>query len=69
MRGKRLAESGTGRIWDHVSSLLSHQAEMQQTSMQCVFECCSTPLEQSAACHACNRLPRFFQEATEEISV
>ena len=34
-----------------------------------IFECCSTPLEQSAACHACHRLPQFFQEATEDISV
>ena len=34
-----------------------------------IFECSSTPLEQSAACHACHRLPQFFQEATEDISV
>ena len=34
-----------------------------------IFECCSTPLEQSAACHACHRLPQFFQEAIEDISV
>ena len=34
-----------------------------------IFECCSTPLQQSAACNACHRLPQFFQEATEDISV
>ena len=34
-----------------------------------IFECCSTPLDKSAACHACHRLPQFFQEATEDISV
>ena len=31
-----------------------------------IFECCSTPLEQSAACHACHGLPQFFQEGTED---
>ena len=36
---------------------------------QGIFECCSTPLEQSAACHACHRLPQIFQEVTEDISV
>ena len=34
-----------------------------------IFECCSTPLEQSAACHACHRLPQFVQEAIEDITV
>ena len=34
-----------------------------------IYDCCSTPLEQSAACHARHRLPQFFQEATEDISV
>ena len=26
-----------------------------------IFQCCSSPLEQSAACHTCHRLPQFVQ--------
>ena len=34
-----------------------------------IFDCCSTALEQSAACHACHRLPQFVQEATEDVMI
>ena len=43
-----------------------------QTAYACrkgIFECCSTALEQSAACHACHRLPQFFKEATNNTAV
>ncbi len=34
-----------------------------------IVKCFSTPLEQSAACHACHRLLQFVQEAIEDIYV
>ena len=43
-----------------------HDAIYVRSERKNLSKCCSRPLEQSAARHACHRMPQFVLEATEQ---